>query len=77
MHAVLCDVCERPIFGKALELHHLWGEAVNTEEGRPRIAARGQSGMYFLCAACGLWVEQAIAHLREQTRNPETTPRSA
>lgn len=46
----------------------MWGEAVSAEEGRPRVVSRGQSGLLFLCNACGVWVEQAIAHLGKQTR---------
>ena len=68
MQAVLCDICEQPIRGKALEIQHVWGETVNVEEGRPRIVARGQTGMYFVCGYCGAWLEQALAHLRERTR---------
>ena len=64
MQAVLCDVCERPIRGKALEVHHIRGEAVYTEEGRPRVVARGKANMYYMCDACGTWVIEAIAHLR-------------
>ena len=68
MQAVLCDVCERPIRGQALEVHHIRGEAVHTEEGRPRVVQRGASNMYYMCEPCGGWVTQAIEHLRGTLR---------
>ena len=65
MQAILCDICERPIRGQALELHFIRGEAVNAEEGRPRVVQRGTSSMRYACMACGTWIEQAISHLRQ------------
>ena len=65
MQAVLCDVCERPIRGRALEVHHIRGEAVHTEEGRPRVVQRGSTSMFYMCESCGGWVTQAISYLRE------------
>ena len=56
MQAVLCDVCEQPIRGKALEVHHIKGEAVHTEEGKPRVVRRGDASMFFMCERCGGWV---------------------
>lgn len=64
MQAVLCDICASPIHGRALELQSVWGEAVQTEEGRPRIVARSTSSMHFLCARCGDWTQAAMNHLR-------------
>lgn len=68
MQAVLCDVCERPIKGQALEVHHIRGEAVHTEEGRPRVVQRGTANMFYMCDPCGGWVTQAIEHLRGSLR---------
>ena len=68
MQAVLCDVCERPIRGTALEVHHIRGEAVQTEEGRPRVVQRGATHMFYMCEPCGGWVVQAIDHLRRTLR---------
>ena len=64
MQAVLCDVCEQPIRGRALEVHHIKGEAVQTEEGKPRVVRRGDASMFYMCERCGGWVVQAIDHLR-------------
>ncbi len=64
MQAVLCDICEQPIRGQAMEIHFIRGEAVNMEEGRPRVVQRGNTSMRWTCASCGNWIEQAIAHLR-------------
>ena len=64
MQAVLCDICEQPIRGKALEVHHIKGEAVHTEEGKPRVVRRGDASMFYMCEPCGGWVTQAIDHLR-------------
>lgn len=64
MQAVLCDICEQPIRGEAFELHLIRGEAVNAEEGRPRVAQRGGSTMQFLCLGCGTWLRDAMQHLR-------------
>ncbi len=68
MQAVLCDICEQPIRGEALELHLIRGEAVNAEEGRPRVAQRGGASMQFLCAGCGNWLRDAMEHLRAGLR---------
>ena len=68
MQAVLCDVCELPIRGLAMEVHHIRGEAVQTEEGRPRVVQRGIASMFYMCDPCGAWVTQAIDHLRESLR---------
>ena len=64
MQAVLCDICEQPIRGEALEIHLIRGEAVNMEEGRARVVQRGTTSMRYACGPCGTWIEQAIAHLR-------------
>ncbi len=61
MQAVLCDICEQPIRGEALEIHFIRGEAVNMEEGRARVVQRGTTSMRY---ACGPWIEQAVGHLR-------------
>ena len=65
MQAVLCDICEGPIRNKAFEIHIIRGEAVHTEQGRPRIAQRGGAQMNFLCGGCGDWVLEAMAHLKQ------------
>lgn len=65
MQALLCDICENRIQGIAHELHHLRGEAVNTEQGTPRIVQREGARMVYLCTPCGDWVQGAIDHLRE------------
>ena len=72
MQAVLCDVCERPIRGMAMEMHHIRGEAVQTDEGRPRVVARGSASMFYMCDPCGAWVTQAIEHLRESLKPSAT-----
>lgn len=64
MQALLCDICSSPVSGRALELQSVWGEAVQAEEGRPRIIARTNSSMHFLCTRCGDWTQAAIEHLR-------------
>ena len=64
MQAVLCDICEQPIRGEALEIHLIRGEAVNMEEGRARVVQRGITSMRYACGPCGNWIEQAIVHLR-------------
>ncbi|MDA1061366.1 MAG: hypothetical protein O2895_00370 [Chloroflexi bacterium] len=68
MQAVLCDICERPIRGMAMEVQHIRGEAVHAEEGRPRVVPRGTASMFYMCDPCGAWVTQAIEHLRESLR---------
>ncbi|MBM4415086.1 MAG: hypothetical protein FJ035_02215 [Chloroflexi bacterium] len=68
MQAVLCDICEQPIRGEALELHMIRGEAVSFDEGRPRVAQRGGASMQFLCAGCGGWLRDAMGHLRAGMR---------
>lgn len=65
MQTILCDVCRKPISGRAVEMHEIWGEAVQTEEGRPRIVARQKSTMLYLCGACGDWLSKARDHLRQ------------
>lgn len=54
MQVVLCDICEQPIRG----------EAVSTDEGRPRVAQRGGASIRFLCSGCGNWLRDAMEHLR-------------
>lgn len=63
MQTILCDVCQKPVGGRALELHEIWGEAVQTEEGRPRIVARQKSTLLYLCGPCGDWLASARQHL--------------
>ena len=65
MQAVLCDICERPIRGKAFEFQIIRGEAVNTEQGQPRIVQREGSQMMHVCSSCGYWTMEAMAHLRQ------------
>ena len=64
MQAVLCDICEMPIRGEATEIHFIRGEAVYTEEGRPRVVQRGSASMRYACKPCSAWIEAAITHLR-------------
>ena len=64
MQAVLCDICERPIWGKAFEFHILRGEAVETETGRPRIIQREGSMFMYMCDPYCHWIQEALAHLR-------------
>ncbi len=65
MQAVLCDICEHPIRGKAFEFQIIRGEAVNTEQGQPRIVQREGSQMMHVCSPCGYWIMEAMAHLRQ------------
>ena len=65
MQAVLCDICEQPIRGKAFEFQIIRGEVVNTEQGQARIVQRGGSQMMLVCNPCGYWVMEAMAHLRQ------------
>ena len=65
MQAVLCDICDRPIRGKAFEFQIIRGEAVNTEQGQPRIVQREGSQMMHVCSPCGYWIMEAMAHLRQ------------
>ncbi len=67
MQAVLCDVCERRVLGDAYELHVINGFAVRTETGT-RIAQRRGSHQMYLCGPCGVWLQRALAHLREGHR---------
>ena len=75
MQAMLCDVCELPIRGLAMEVHH--SEAVQTEEGRPRVVQRGSASMFYMCDPCGAWVTQAIDHLRESFRATSAATRGS
>jgi hypothetical protein len=68
MQAVLCDICDQPIRGEALEVHLIRGEAVSSEEGRPRVAQRGSAAMMYLCSPCGHWLRDAMAHLKAGLR---------
>lgn len=68
MQSLLCDICDRPIRGEAFELQYIRGEAVQAEDGRPRIVQRSGSSLHHLCHACGTWVYQAMSHLRQNLR---------
>lgn len=70
MQAVLCDICERPIRGKAFEVHFIHGEAVNTESGSSRIVQRDGTTMTFLCDSCGRWTRAAMDYLRQGYHEP-------
>ena len=69
MQAVLCDICEQPIRGKAFEVHFIHGEAVNIETGSSRIIQRDGATMTFLCESCGGWTREAMEHLRQGHRD--------
>ena len=57
-------------------MHHIKGEAVHTEEGKPRVVRRGEASMFYMCEPCGGWVTQAIDHLRVTLRSssPSAAP---
>ena len=65
MQALLCDVCRAPIIGEATEHQIVSGTAVPSDEGRARIALRGQVQWLYLCESCGNWVDEAIRTLRQ------------
>ncbi len=69
MQALLCDICEQPIRGKAFELHFIHGDAVNPENGPARIVRRDGSTVTFLCESCGRWTRDAMDHLRRGYRD--------
>ena len=43
MQALLCDICRVPISGEATEHQIVSGKAVPSDDGRARIALRGQA----------------------------------
>ena len=59
MQAVLRYACERPIRGLAMDVHHIRGEVVQTDERRLRVVARGSANTFHMCDPCGAWVPQA------------------
>ena len=65
MQVVLCDICDLPIRGKAVEIHFIHGEAVHSETGGSRIVSRDGTTMTFLCEACGTWTREAMEYLRQ------------
>ena len=69
MQAMLCDICERPIRGKAFEVHFIHGEVVNTDAGFSRISQRDGTTMTFLCQSCGSWTRDAMDFLRQGYRD--------
>jgi hypothetical protein len=71
MHAVLCDLCGKPMRGRAYEVHVIRGEAVNGDQGTLRIAQRGTSRMHFFCGSCGGWLQGAMDHLRNAYQDVE------
>ena len=76
MQAVLCDICEQPIRGKAFEVHFIHGEAVNTDAGSSRIIQRDGTTMTFLCQSCGSWTRDAMDYLRQGYRDAVAYPQS-
>ena len=64
MNVVLCDTCNESIDGDAFEVHYIRGRVVPAEQGRPRMKRNGQGRLLYLCEPCGLWLDQAIEHLR-------------
>ncbi len=77
MQAVLCDICEQPIRGKAFEVHFIHGEAVNSESGTSRIVQRDGTTMTFLCDSCGSWTRDAMAYLRQGYHDAVPSARAA
>ncbi len=65
MQVVLCDICETPIRGKAVEIHFIHGEAVYSEMRGTRIVSREGTTMTFLCESCGQWTQSAMEYLRQ------------
>jgi len=65
MQVVLCDICDVPIRGKAVEVHFLLGEAVHSDIGGTRIVSRDGTTMTFLCVSCGQWMRDAMEYLRQ------------
>lgn len=64
MQAFLCDLCGQRVDGRLLEVHHIGGEAVRTEDGRLRLTQRGDVEMFYLCLSCAEWMRGAMRHLR-------------
>lgn len=64
MQALLCDICRSPIIGETTEHQIVSGTAVASDEGKARIALRGQARWFYLCEACSKWVDGAIDTLR-------------
>jgi hypothetical protein len=64
VQALLCDVCNGPMSGEALELHVFRGQAVKGDGGSVRIAQRGGASQIFMCESCGTWMHSALDHLR-------------
>ncbi len=65
MQVVLCDICDLPIRGKAVEVHLIHGEAVQSELRGTRIVSREGTTMTFLCESCGQWTRDAMEYLRQ------------
>ncbi|RLT43195.1 MAG: hypothetical protein DWI58_04860 [Chloroflexi bacterium] len=65
MQVVLCDICDTPIRGKAVEIHFIHGEAVHSEMRGTRIVSRDGTTMTFLCESCGQWTREAMEYLRQ------------
>jgi len=65
MQAMLCDTCGMPIHGEVTEHQIVSGTVAIADEGKPRIAWRGQAQWLFLCGSCSDWVGDAIRTLRQ------------
>ncbi len=65
MQAVLCDICNQPITGSAIEMHLFSGHVALNELGVARVIRSDGSSMTFLCEACASWTQEAMDHLRD------------
>jgi len=65
MQALLCDICRGPIMGETTEHQIVSGTAIPSDEGKVRIALRGQVRWLYLCETCSNWVDQALKTLRQ------------
>ena len=65
MQAVLCDICNQPITGSAIEMHLFRGHVSLNELGVARVITRDGSSMTLLCEVCASWTQEAMDHLRD------------
>lgn len=77
VQVVLCDICNQPISGSAVEMHLFHGDVALNELGVARVITRDGSSMTFLCEICASWTKEAMAHLRNaRAAPPRRTARS-